>query len=57
MDKPLRQEGSIAGQFLDSVLKSYAIVYFSQRRWIGALFLCATMLVPEIGVCGLLGVL
>ena len=57
MDKPLCQEGSFTDQFLGSVLRSYAIVYFSQRRWIGALFLCATMLVPEIGVCGLLGVL
>jgi urea transporter len=57
MDKPPRAEGLLAKELLDSILRAYAVVYFSQRRWIGILFLTATMIVPRIGACGLLGVL
>lgn len=42
--------------FSDSVLFSYAQIFFSNRRWFGALLLIATMLSPEIGLMSLLGV-
>ena len=41
---------------ISCVLRSYAIICFSQRSWIGLLFLAATMLVPQAGLCGLFGV-
>jgi urea transporter/murein DD-endopeptidase MepM/ murein hydrolase activator NlpD len=42
--------------FLDSILFSYAQIFFSNRRWFGAAALAATFVTPEIGLIGLLGV-
>ncbi len=42
--------------FLDSILFSYGQIFFSNRRWFGALALTATFVVPEIGSMSLLGV-
>jgi urea transporter len=42
--------------FLDSVLYSYGQIFFSNRRWFGALILIATFITPEIGLTSLLGV-
>lgn len=42
--------------FLDSILYSYGQIFFSNRRWFGALLLIATFISPEIGFMSLLGV-
>ncbi|PKL83517.1 MAG: hypothetical protein CVV24_04710 [Ignavibacteriae bacterium HGW-Ignavibacteriae-3] len=41
--------------FLDSLLFSYGQIFFSNRRWFGALILIATFVTPEIGLMSLLG--
>lgn len=43
--------------FIDSVLYSYAQIFFSNRRWFGAAALAATMLLPHAGLLALLGVI
>jgi urea transporter len=43
--------------FLDSILFSYAQIFFSNRRWFGAAALLATFVLPEIGMLALLGVI
>ncbi len=42
--------------FIDSILYSYAQIFFSNRRWLGALILAVTMFFPLVGLMGLLGV-
>ncbi len=42
---------------VDSVLYSYAQIFFSNRRWFGALILASSFINPLIGAMGLLGVL
>lgn len=42
---------------VDAILRSYAQVLFSQSRVVGLLLLGATLVVPEVGAVGLLGVL
>ncbi|NLE36395.1 MAG: urea transporter, partial [Pirellulaceae bacterium] len=41
---------------VDSVLHSYSIIYFSQRRWMGLLLLLCTLHSPAFGLIGLGGV-
>lgn len=41
---------------LDAVLHSYSAVLFARSRRIGLLLLAATLVVPEVGLVGLLGV-
>ncbi len=41
----------------DSALFSYSQIFFSNRRWFGALILAASFISPKIGAMGLLGVL
>ncbi len=43
--------------FIDSILFSYAQIFFSNRRWFGATVLAATFITPEIGLVALLGVI
>jgi len=43
--------------FLDSVFYSYAQIFFSNRKWFGALILAASMVNPLLGVSALLGLL
>jgi len=43
--------------FIDSILYSYAQIFFSNRRWLGALILLVSMLMPTLGLMGLLGVI
>ncbi|MCE1188664.1 MAG: urea transporter [Ignavibacteria bacterium] len=40
----------------DSIFFSYAQIFFSNRRWVGALALIGTFVCPEIGLLSLLGV-
>ncbi|MBA4250561.1 MAG: hypothetical protein C0425_04235 [Chlorobiaceae bacterium] len=42
--------------FFDSILYSYAQIFFSNRRWLGGIILIASLISPEIGLLGLLGV-
>ncbi|MBS4001385.1 MAG: urea transporter, partial [Desulfobulbaceae bacterium] len=42
--------------FFDSVLFSYAQIFFSNRRWFGVIVLIATFVIPEVGLMSLLGV-
>ncbi len=42
--------------FLDSIVFSYAQIFFSNRRWFGATVLAASFIVPELGLVALLGV-
>ncbi len=42
--------------FVDSILYSYAQIFFSNRRWLGGVILAATFLVPQMGLLALLGV-
>lgn len=43
--------------FIDSILYSYAQIFFSNRRWLGAIILFVTLLFPVVGLMGLLGVI
>ncbi len=40
---------------IDSILFSYSQIFFCNRRWFGAVALCSTFVVPEIGLLGLEG--
>lgn len=42
--------------FIDSILFSYAQIFFSNRRWFGATVLATTFITPELGLVALLGV-
>jgi urea transporter len=42
--------------FLDSILYSYAQIFFSNRRWLGAAVLAGTFVSPQVGLLSLLGV-
>lgn len=42
--------------FLDSILFSYAQIFFSNRRWFGGIVLATTFVVPTMGLVALLGV-
>ena len=50
-----RRTESLHRLVVDPVLRSYSAVYFSQRRWVGAAILLATMLWPWLGAVGLAG--
>lgn len=43
--------------FSDSILYSYAQIFFSNRRWFGAAVLAATFVTPQLGILALLGVI
>lgn len=43
--------------FIDSILYSYAQIFFSNRRWFGAAALISTFILPELGLLALLGVI
>lgn len=43
--------------FIDSILYSYAQIFFSNRKWFGAVALISTLLIPKLGLLGLLGVI
>lgn len=43
--------------FIDSVLYSYAQIFFSSRKWFGLAILLSTLVMPVIGLMGLVGVL
>ena len=43
--------------YRDALLYSYAQIFFSNRRWLGALVLVSTAVAPLIGVGGLIGAL
>ncbi len=43
--------------FVDSILYSYAQIFFSNRRWFGLTALISTFIVPELGMMALLGVI
>ncbi|MCS7053156.1 MAG: urea transporter [Ignavibacterium sp.] len=43
--------------FIDSVLYSYAQIFFSNRRWFGFIILLVSFLTPLIGAFGLFGVI
>ena len=47
---------SIILKSVDSILYSYAQIFFSNRRWFGAVIMAATFIIPQIGAMGLLGV-
>jgi urea transporter/murein DD-endopeptidase MepM/ murein hydrolase activator NlpD len=42
--------------FIDSVLYSYAQIFFSNRKWFGLIIMIASAFVPEIGMMGFAGV-
>lgn len=42
--------------FIDSILFSYAQIFFSNRRWFGFAALLSTFIMPKLGLMGLLGV-
>jgi urea transporter len=42
--------------FIDSILYSYAQIFFSNRKWFGGAAMAATFVIPEVGFMGLLGV-
>ena len=43
--------------YLESILFSYAQIFFSNRRWFGIAALLITMIDPQVGLLGLLGVI
>jgi urea transporter/murein DD-endopeptidase MepM/ murein hydrolase activator NlpD len=43
--------------FVDSILYSYAQIFFSNRRWLGAVMLAGTFIAPQLGLVSLLGVI
>ena len=42
--------------YLDSIFYSYAQIFFSNRRWFGVAALLITMIDPQVGLLGLMGV-
>ena len=42
--------------YLDSIFYSYAQIFFSNRRWFGIAALLITMIDPQVGLLGLMGV-
>jgi urea transporter len=42
--------------FLDSIFYSYAQIFFSNRKWFGVVALLSTMIEPQVGALGILGV-
>ena len=55
-DLPLRErDESLRGFVVDAVLSSYAVIYFLQRRWMGAVLLLGTLCWPQIGLVGFAG--
>lgn len=42
---------------IDSVLYSYAQIFFSNRKWFGFIILLVSLLTPKVGFIGLLGVI
>ncbi len=42
--------------FIDSILYSYAQIFFSNRRWLGGVILAGTFAIPQLGIIALLGV-
>lgn len=49
------RDGSLRELVVDALLHSYAIVYFAQRRWLGALLLAGSLCWPVPGLIGLAG--
>ncbi len=43
--------------FIDSILFSYSQIFFSNRKWFGALLFAASMVIPTIGLMALFGVI
>lgn len=43
--------------FIDSIVFSYAQIFFCNRRWFGYVALLSTFIIPEMGALGLLGVI
>ena len=50
-----QRDESLPALSLDAVLFSYTSIYFSQRRWMGAVMLLGTMAWPQIGLVGFAG--
>lgn len=42
---------------IDSILYSYAQIFFSNRKWFGALVLATSFIIPDLGMMSLLGVI
>ena len=42
---------------VDSILYSYAQIFFSNRKWFGSIAMLSTFIVPQIGIMGLGGVM
>ena len=42
---------------LDSILNTYAVIFFTRNRWLGAVLLGCTLLAPRLGLFGLAGVM
>ena len=42
---------------VDTIINSYAVVFFSNNIWFGLLLLLASFVDPLAGVCGLIGVI
>ncbi len=57
IDKPIERDDPFWKYPLDAILYTYAIIYFSNRRWLGAILLVATMWSPLGGLIGLCGLL
>ncbi len=47
---------AVLNRELNNLLRAYATLFFVDRAFIGALFLLATFVYPNIGICGLLAV-
>ena len=43
--------------FIDTILFSYAQIFFSHRRWFGAVIMISTFVFPQLGMMALLGVI
>ena len=43
--------------FIDTILFSYAQIFFSNRRWFGAVIMISTFVFPQLGMMALLGVI
>ncbi len=43
--------------YIDSILFSYAQIFFSNRRWFGLLIFLGTLVIPQVGLLALAGVI
>lgn len=56
-ENPISKTSSDSWWYLDAILHAYSILFFTQKRWLGACLLVSTLVLPEFAALGLVSVL